>query len=458
MLKIVRILVIVPLILALVAAFQSCEKMPDVTAPSTTGTANFVSYVAIGNSITAGYQSNALFESAQQYSYPALIAKQVGIADFQQPLVTDPGMGGRIRVTSLAGGTPTLVYDPSSGIPKNLTLQRPYNNLGIPGSVLWIPNPQGLPLSDLFDSTDFGSKSAQRSNPFFQIILRNQAFGKTILRQAAALQPTFITFWLGNNDVLGYAASGGGWTNGMKILQPTPGAMFSALYANAAAALKQVNPNIQVVVANIPEVTSIPFFTTVPAYIINPQTGQPLLGADGRPVHWLGVNDGDLLTLRALDLTKQGYGVPAALGGRAVPLPDSVILDVSEQATCRTAVAAFNATIQTVAAQNGFGLVDANAVLAGLKTNGMIIAGQEFTSDYITGGVFSYDGVHPSARGQAIVANEFIKVINIKWNANIHYVDVMSLPGEPLGKRAVVKGLPNIPREVVERTIQMCQP
>jgi hypothetical protein len=93
-----------------------------------------------------------------------------------------------------------------------------------------------------------------------------------------------------------------------------------------------------------------------------------------------------------------------------------------------------------------------------LKRYGMLIAGQEFTAEFITGGFFSYDGVHPSSRGYAIVANEFLKVINQKWNANIPYVDVMSVPGEPLGKRPSVKGLPNIPKEVIDRTVELLLP
>jgi hypothetical protein len=54
-------------------------------------------YVSVGNSLTAGYQSNGLFASAQAYSYPNLISKQLSLAGgnvgtFQQPLYSDPGL------------------------------------------------------------------------------------------------------------------------------------------------------------------------------------------------------------------------------------------------------------------------------------------------------------------------------------------------------------------------------
>jgi len=455
--RVFRILASSLLLLTLILSFQSCEQSTEVGKPPSNGQANFTSFVAIGNSLTAGYQSNALFQSAQVYSFPALIAKQAGVTDFQQPLISDPGIGGRIRVTSLS--PLTFTYDnPAGGQPTNINLQRPYNNLGIPGALLWIPNPSLAPISDLTDTSDFVTSPTRRGNPFFQIVLRNPALGKSILQQAAALHPTFVTLWIGNNDVLGYAATGGGWVNGNKILQPTPPQMFSSLYSAVAAALKQMNPNVQVVVANIPDVSAIPFFTTVPPYILNPQTNQPIIGDDGKPIHWLGVNDGDLVTLRALPLIQSGYGIPQILGGNNKPLPDSVVLDVNEQATVRGAITAYNSAIASVASQNGFALVDAYSIMNDLKRYGMLIAGQEFTAEFITGGFFSYDGVHPSSRGYAIVANEFLKVINQKWNANIPYVDVMSVPGEPLGKRPSVKGLPNIPKEVIDRTVELLLP
>ena len=60
---------------------------------------------------------------------------------------------------------------------------------------------------------------------------------------------------------------------------------------------------------------------------------------------------------------------------------------------------------------------------------GIKIAGESFNAGFITGGVFSLDGVHPSAKGQGIIANEFIKVMNDQFGANIAYVNIASLPG-----------------------------
>lgn len=65
--------------------------------PINAGEADFTTYVALGNSLTAGYQDGALFKSGQLNSYPAILAKQMEKArrkgEFKQPLMND-NLGG----------------------------------------------------------------------------------------------------------------------------------------------------------------------------------------------------------------------------------------------------------------------------------------------------------------------------------------------------------------------------
>ena len=60
--------------------------------------------VAVGNSLTAGFQSSGLVEDFQLHSYPYLIAQKMGMAtQFEQPLIASPGIG------SPAGKTPNIL-------------------------------------------------------------------------------------------------------------------------------------------------------------------------------------------------------------------------------------------------------------------------------------------------------------------------------------------------------------
>ena len=48
--------------------------------------------------------------------------------------------------------------------------------------------------------------------------------------------------------------------------------------------------------------------------------------------------------------------------------------------------------------------------------------------DFRPNGIYSTDGVHPNIRGNAILANEFIKVIEATFGSSLPDVEVIPLP------------------------------
>jgi hypothetical protein len=179
--------------------------------------------------------------------------------------------------------------------------------------------------------------------------------------------------------------------------------------------------------ANIPDVTTIAFVTAIPPVVIDPATRQPLL-IGGNPVPLLGpqgpLGAGDRVLLTASSLLAQGVGIPAQLGGAGTPLPDSVVLSAAEIAAISARVDAFNAVIRAVAQERGAALIDINALLRRLATTGVPVGGLTYTAAFLTGGIFSYDGVHPERFGYAFVANAFIDAINGQFDADIPPVDL----------------------------------
>lgn len=455
--------------------FYGCEDRSDLVAPPSlnpvSGDANLSRYVAIGNSLTAGYQSSALFQSAQVFAYPNLIAKQAGL-NFVQPLITDPGIGGQMQIVSLS---PFKIKTAplQGGAPLNLSYPAPYDNLGIPGIV----------LADVMNSTN--SAGSFSKSPFIDIILRGQG---TQFSQAKALQPTFVSLWIGNNDVLGFAASGGA-----KPTEPTPAGTFAFLYNQLADSLAATGA--KVVVANIPSVTAIPFFTTV-----GPQMAFAIpwgfLTSQGAPglfiqkhgqtvnptsfVDSVGLLTGSVLvtligsSYASLLGTPTGKfykdngfpGLPAGIDTTKPfgfhpqnPWPDALILDADEIVTANNAVAAFNSAISAAATRLGFGLVDMNSFFSSIRLNdfvgGTTIDGINFKTTYVTGGLFSLDGVHPSSQGQGVIANKFLEIINSKFNANFKSVNIGAIPGSLkfVGKISFKNGYPIIPNEVFEQLL-----
>ncbi len=92
----------------------------------------------------------------------------------------------------------------------------------------------------------------------------------TVLGDAAAQSPTFFSLWIGNNDILGYATSGGSGVDQTGNINPatygssdiTDPNVFASVYSGYVDALTANGAGG--VLINIPEVTSIPYFTTVP--------------------------------------------------------------------------------------------------------------------------------------------------------------------------------------------------
>lgn len=434
--NILLLMILLPLMM-----FFGCKERTDLTGPQPlSGTANFTKFVTIGNSLLAGYESSALFKSGQMYSIGNLISQQVNVP-FVQPLISDPGIGGQIKIVSLDPFVTT--QEPElGGQLENPGYANSYNNLGIPGIV----------LADVLTATS--TQNSYSQSPFLDIILRGK--GTTPIQQALSLQPTMVLLWIGNNDVLGFAASGG-----VSPSEPTPTQTFGQLYDMLTDALAA--SGAKVAVGNIPNVTTIPFFTTV-----GPQFAQMLTLAGAQGFYYQNHNfqpEGGVPSQLAgynllLTLISQSYladfgrpsgrfyrdfGIPPALVGVDTtkafgadpgnPIPNALILDASEIQTAQASINAFNYLISTSTNRypNQFVVADINGLLNEIRASdaagGTDFQGIKFSTTFVTGGLFSLDGIHPTAQGSAIIANEFLRRINSKFNAGYDMINISTIPG-----------------------------
>ncbi len=419
--------------------------------------------VALGNSLTAGFQSAGLMEDFQRNSYPYLIARQVGAGlSFQQPLIAAPGIG------STSGKTPLkfvngeivaedLTVEPASLL-KNVSLTRPYDNLAVPGAS----------INDVLTVTS-ALTSRSGTNAFFDIVLRNPNFGNsTMLQQAIMLNPTMILLWIGNNDVLGAATSGG------DLDRITSQGDFTARMTTLLTELRQ-KTRAAIVMANLPYVTDIPFvntldliFRSVPALgittpvpVVFDSNFQPVDFGNGLYLPLLTEEQSvEHLTLPALSAYQAGVGVPnaaalvtmgfadttaaqleqgmlaAGLTPTGQSLPANLSLTSDEVATIRAAVDGFNATIATLAQQFQVPVVDTNSMLGRLNTSGL----DGYTGRFVlldpANTAFSLDGVHLNNGGYAVIANAFIEVINNSFQLNIPKLDTANFKGQYIGSAA----------------------
>jgi hypothetical protein len=184
--------------------------------------------------------------------------------------------------------------------------------------------------------------------------------------------------------------------------------------------------------------------TTIKPYAVDAATGEPLL-INGQKAALIGPNGTPLpntafVTLAASSLLANGDGIPLNAGGRGTSLPDEVVLDPNEIAIIRERIAAHNRSIAGICKGRNVPLVDIYSLSQELATSGRVVGGVVLTNAFLTGGFYSYDGIHPTDLGHSLIANEWIQVIN-KSGASIPLVDVSPWlggrgPGLSAGARA----------------------
>ena len=487
-------------------------------APLSKGSADFTKYVALGNSLTAGYSDNALFKAGQINAYPNLMAQkfaEVGGGSFTTPLTNDNVGGLLVGGNQIEGQGPRLVFYNGAPVPLNIAvpgsvptteigvpLTGPFNNMGVPGAKSYhLVAPNYGNIAGLVNST---------ANPYF-VRFRSSA-STTILNDALAQNPTFFSLWIGNNDVLGFASSGG--TGVDQTGNPNPAtygtndisdpAMFNNVYNQIIDALTAGGR--KGVVANLPSVTSAPFFNAVPFnpittkslgagllpngtvdqqiaagtsamnqlnsnllgaldqiltalgqpnrfQLLNASGSNPLLIVDeglsdlGSQIQAIAAASGNsqlvalapflgsvygqarhstkddlvLLTTRSVIGKPAGSPVPDLNAfGVSYPLQDQHVLVPTEITKINTATTAFNNTIKTAAQSKGLAFVDINSIMTKLSSTGIRFDNYHMSATFAQGGVFSWDGIHITARANAYIANQFLEAIERTYGAKFN--------------------------------------
>ena len=501
--------------------FVACNNDDEVIVeePVSAGTANFAKYVALGDSFAAGYSDGALFIEGQKGAYPNVLSQQFSEAGggvFSTPLMADNVggllLGGNVIAAQrlyFNGAAPVAVSGtPSTAVTTKLT--GPFSNLGVPGAKSYHLVAAGY--------GNAAGVAAGLANPYYARFASSAT--STVLADAVAQTPTFFSLWIGGNDVLGFATSGGIGVNQTGNMNPatygsndiTDPTVFASVYNSLVTGL--TTNSAKGVVANLPYVSTLPYFTTVPinplstsvlgggnvavgqatVEALNTQLYGPLkqaltaFGAGSRinllsttvanPVlikdeslpnlsaqltaaftpaftatmgatlgaqtaAFYGAVYGQARQAKSTDLVllptqsaigatptaaNSGIGMapPAPLNkfGITYPLQDTHVLIPAEIDAIKVATDAYNASIKSIADSKGLAFVDAKAIMDKLSTTGIVGNNFTMTSTYVFGGSFSLDGVHPSPRGYALIANAFIDAINTKYSSTLKKVDL----------------------------------
>jgi len=497
----------------LALGFVSCE--PELDNPIdeagfyNNGEADFSNYVALGNSLSAGYADGALYISGQENSFPNIMAQQFSLVQetgaFAQPLMADNAGGLLMGGTQIADNRRVLAVGASGPSPQIYTGMTPttditnvlsgsFNNMGVPGAKSFHLLAPGY--------GDIAGVSVGTANPYF--VRFASSTQTSILADAVAQNPSFFSLMAGENDVLSYATSGGTGVDQTGNLDVTTYGsnditdpmVFASVYSQIVTAM--VGTGAGGVLTSIPDVTTIPYFTTIPNNAleldaakaasltgffqavagifaqgaiqqgVDPAVAQGLAAqyalafsagpnrflidvpvTQTNPLGFRQMTEQELLVLtinrqdlaqgygsvvltpevmQVLGLLQQG-GQPSAEQAQLVldavsGIDDKDVLDNQEIQAIAVATTSYNATIKALAQANGLAFADVNAFLTQVANGGVPYDAGTLTSVFVTGEAFSLDGVHPTPRGYAAIANLILDAVNQTYSSTVPKVNV----------------------------------
>jgi lysophospholipase L1-like esterase len=378
---------------------------------------NFSNTVFLGDSLTAGFQSGSLLDTTQVHGWAPVLAAQAGF-NIIQPLIAYPGAPNVLKLVSL-GPPPVITTVPGTSTGRdNFATQ--VTDLAVPGAL----------LNDVMNTVPEVNPAPGTQAQLNQLVLGFPGLGYGVADSQASFaikaQPTTIFLWIGNNDAL--VADETGMPSSM-----TSVANFTSQYQALITELTTMAP-ANLVIANIPDVTKVPYLTPAALVLgeVSAETGLPTAALS----QILGIVPGDLVNPAG---TAQ---IPLILTGQQQgPITDAGVLSAAEVVTVQAQVTAFNQVIAAQAKAANATLVDINALFNTVSANGLTINGYTGTSSFL-GGFFALDGIHPTNVGYAVIANTFIDTMNTAISTKI--------PDVPLGPVAAADPFwpPNLATQV----------
>ena len=399
--------------LVLAAAGCNNEALVTPPVPQYAGGAMFQRYVAMGNSITAGFQSGGINDSTQKQSYVGLVADKMG-SPFYYPSLTKPGCPPPIDTVftatgvphRLGGGTAATCFFRAPTIPPFLT------NVAVPGA-------------EALDLLKNGPGPGTNSNALTLLMLG----GRTQIQAMMAAHPTFVSVWAGNNDVLGAATNSANAGDSTLI---TPIATFQTTYADIVDSVSASGASA--ILIGVANVTAIPFFSQGATYyairngLVPGQPGDTFPSADSL------FHVDPLCAPSAFGGKGDSVLVPFPFGGALLGAAQAGVNDTlhcaepqtvqpAELVKLLTTVAAYNAFIVSQATAKNWAYLDPNTALDSLRLIPTQVAPFPNFAAACSGApfglAFTCDGVHPSASTHLIIARHIVQAINAKYGSAI---------------------------------------
>jgi hypothetical protein len=356
----------------------------------------------MGTSNSMGVQSAGIFAAGQKAAWPAQLATRAG-AQFSLPLIQNPGcpppllaplatdvaLVGAFAAFGAGGDLVTSVMNTCMPLVTGITL--PTNNVAISGAKAH---------SALYSTPESEEAiSAQRGELYSRVL----PSGKTQVTAMLMQNPTFVSVELAANEVL--PASTG------RLSAMTPYADWQTDFDKIIDSVKTTGARAVLVglpdnAANFPSIRRAREFFNQWPYLLT-------LGITVSTNCYYSSNyifiPGYILTLLSQTPTT---ATCADVAGEV-----DYVITASDMTAINDRMSQMNAHILSKATENGYAFFKLGALYdlskSSLNMYDVLFSGTPF------GANFSLDGVHPSAQGQAILANAAVQSINSRYKLGI---------------------------------------
>jgi hypothetical protein len=367
-----------------------------------TAAKTFARYVAMGTSNSMGVQSAGIFDEAQKAAWPALLAARAG-APFSLPLIQDPGCPPPL-VPPIAADLALLAAFAAFGAGDDLvtTLSETCMPLA-PGTTLPTNSVaiSGAKVHNALYSTPESEQAinAKRGELYSRVLPP----GMTQVTAMLSKNPTFVSVELAANEVL--PASTG------RLSAMTPYLNWQTDYDNVIDSVKKTGARAVLVglpdsAQKFPSIRRAREFFNEWPYLLT-------LGITVSSNCYYSTNyifiPGYILTLLSR--------TPTTATCTDVPGEVDYVVTASDMTAINSRMAAINTHIRSTANENGYAFFQLGA-LYDLPKGSLDLYDVLFSSTPF-GENISLDGVHPSAKGQAILANAAVQAINSRYKLGI---------------------------------------
>ena len=387
-------------------------------------------YIAYGGSITAGVRDGGYFNEGMETSYPNLIARQLGIKDFVLPKFENNdynGFGRLVLSDKNYTGGPVLKFNIStnnSGLDTNDEKQPTLRQVRDPQAISnW-----GVPFSTRWEAREHFARGE------FQPFAQRLDYQKN---RPLSSQGDLITMEHGFSDMVAFLTG----AKDRNITDFTNGYPWGAASIQEEAVAILYNQKGQDVdkrrfmfcVFNVPDVLDLPILHYITSADVEKSLlfGKEIVFRDYKPEELVWYPNSTLDSLMGKNVSmalKDAILKKFETGQKGIGRDPISFL---QNYNYFQSITAYNELIRRLAEEYSFPIIDMRSMYSRIRKGEYVTHdGIKVEFRYPDGNFYSLDGIHPTAFGQAVIANEVISTLN-----NYYKIAIPLIPTKDYLKR-----------------------